>query len=227
MKQIKAISFDLWNTLIKSNPEYNKWRNKYISLCSPKSEEEIDVIIANIKRDINAGVEKFGFHYSSIDVYKMIQCQCGVTGITHFQLMGQCERLFLQYPPLLVDGVVHMLKTLKHDKYDLYIASNTLLIDGKFLIAALEKLGIMQYFTRAVFSSDICVSKPNPEFFKYLHMCTSVLKHEILHVGDNQWTDKRGADNYGMNNYYIISTDTVLQFFNDFTNDKYELTYGN
>jgi len=218
--KIKAISFDLWGTLIKSNGEYKKQRAQYISTFCDLSVDEIITIIDNIKKDIDEGVEKFGFHYTTVDVYKMIHQQCNVQGLTVAQLYENCSKMFILNPPTLFTGVKDMLKQLNERGYKLYLSSNSLLIDGQYLSAVLEQFGILQYFTKTLFSNELGLSKPNPEFFKYLHMCTSVLKHEIIHVGDNMTTDIDGAKNYGMNSHFLLKNETAVHFFNDFINDK-------
>ena len=63
---IKAISFDLWKTLIFSNPEFRNARCKAISENSNININQIDTIFKQIKIDIDESVEKYGLQYEII-----------------------------------------------------------------------------------------------------------------------------------------------------------------
>jgi putative hydrolase of the HAD superfamily len=214
--KILAVSFDLWGTLIKSNPEYRKERTKYIQLHTDMPAPIIDVTIANIKRDIDTGVEKFGFHYESLDVYSMIHKQCKIKNITPEDLYHDCAALFIKTMPVLIPGVDEVIKKLHADGYKIYLSSNTVLIDGKYLTVVLDKLGILQYFTKTIFSNEIRVSKPNPAFFKAVHMHSGMLTEQIIHVGDNAITDAQGSTDYGFRKYLLSGGLTVNDFYKHF-----------
>jgi putative hydrolase of the HAD superfamily len=210
---IQAVSFDLWGTLIKSNPEYRKKREKYIRLHNGNVDTEH--IIKAIKADIDENVEKFGLHYESIDVYRMIHMHCNVMGITPEQLQHECSLMFVETPPVLIDGVKEVLQKLNKAGIKIYLSSNTVLIDGKFLRIVMEKLGILPYFTATYFSNELGVSKPHTQFFQKVHMGAKQIKQNIIHVGDNELTDMVGSTTYGMNAYYLFNDRTVSDFYKE------------
>lgn len=212
-KNIKAVSFDLWGTLIKSNPQYRQNRERFIRLHSGNVESEH--IIKAIKADIDENVEKFGLHYESIDVYRMIHQQCNIKGITPEQLQHECSLMFIETPPLLIDGVEEVLRKINQADVRMYLSSNTVLIDGKFLRIVMEKLGILHFFSATYFSNELGVSKPHPQFFQKVHMGSKQLKQNIIHVGDNKLTDMQGSTDYGMNAYYLFMKLSVSNFYND------------
>lgn len=215
-----AVSFDLWGTLIKSNPEYRKARTKYIQQYTDLLPAIIENIITTIKRDIDEKVEKFGIHFESLDVYTMIHKQCKIHTITPEQLYGVCATLFLEHRPLLIPGADEVIKKLNDDGYKLYLSSNTVLIDGRFLSTILGNgnLGIAKYFDKLFFSNELKVSKPNPEFFKAVHMHSGLLSDQIIHVGDNAITDAKGSTDYGFRTYLLNDDKTV----NTFSKDLYQ-----
>lgn len=207
-KNIKAISFDLWGTLIKSNPEYKEKRLDLIQQYTTMSRYEIQYNIDTIKKNIDVLVEKFGFHYNAEDIYFSIMNKCNIN-TTEVNLKELCEDLFLKYPPVLIDNdLPELLKELAKN-YTLVISSNTVLINGFYLERTLYGLGIIYSFNHAFFSNEIGHSKPNPLFFKDVHSKLGLLTNEIVHIGDNQKTDILGAMNYGFNTQFITETNTI------------------
>lgn len=209
---IKTISFDLWGTLIKSNPEFKKYRNKLFAKYSKLTSETIQNKIDIIKADIDDNVERYGLSYKALNVFDIIRKECNIN-ITIDKMEIYSGSLFKEHCPLLINECIpEMLKKLSQ-KYRLIVASNTVLMDGEHLSIALEKLNIIKYFSDFSYSSDIGYSKPHMEFFKDVHMNGKCMREQILHVGDNEITDYYGARNYGMNTVRITDQFTIKDFY--------------
>lgn len=196
---IKAITFDLWGTLIKGSPDYKLKRAQFIQQHSDKhSIEEINKTIAEIKASFDSLVEAHGFHYNSLTVYNTIVKELGIhLTLDGFELRSKCHNLFLEHPPhLYSDETKNVLESLSK-QVPLYLISNTVLIDAGILRQALTKLEIDKYFKKLFFSNEVGVSKPNLNIYKLAHETICERKEFVLHVGDNEITDYNGAKTYG------------------------------
>lgn len=216
-KIIHTVSFDLWGTLIKTNPEYSKKRASLIIMHSDtiSTPTQVNSIIKSIKRDVDDNVEKFGLHYDSLDTYRMIHAHCSLQNITPEELQAQCNKLFVENIPQLLPSTLDVLELLHQKGYQMILSSNTVLIDGSILRIALEKLGILKYFYYTFFSNELGLSKPNPLFYKAVHMKSLKTLKQVIHVGDNLLTDIEGATKYGFKAYYISEFHTLMNFYND------------
>lgn len=92
----------------------------------------------------------------------------------------------LHHPDLeLYHGVKDILHELSQ-KYTLSIASYT---QGSYTHRELEKLGIAQYFSYFIFSSDIGYKKTDQEFYRICLQKTNNKPDECLMIGDNYLQD--------------------------------------
>lgn len=218
MKKIKFISFDMWGTLIMSNPQFKKERANYVSDMTNKlSFDEVNDIFNLVKKDADLSVEKFGIQFSIDSLYKKIAFKLGLND--YKLLKYNCESLFLLNLPNLISDTKEILEKLKNEGYELVLSSNTLLICGETIKAALQQLEIDKYFSEMYFSDELKVSKPNPMFYKHVQENSNYLKSEIMHVGDNLTTDIIGAKKYGFHTYQIntLYNETLTSFYNTIT----------
>lgn len=208
------ISFDVWNTLINSNPEYKIKRKELIS----KYTHEyiiIDDVFNTVKKEFDNLVERFGVHFESKMLYDVIFDELNIEHSKREYIIRELNELFIEYPPLIYsDDTVKVLEKLKSSGHRLIIISNTVLIDGDILYSALNKIGIGKYFDNAIFSSDVNVSKPNKKIFDIAYGLHDKL--DIVHIGDNAITDGSGAYRYGINYFLINSNSTkITDLFKD------------
>jgi putative hydrolase of the HAD superfamily len=91
------------------------------------------------------------------------------------------------------------LATLKNRGLLLAVISN---FDSR-LIGILHGLGVSDCFTNIFISSRVGYAKPAPEIFHLALMRHSLAPQEVIHVGDNEWCDVRGAGNAGLTGVLI------------------------
>lgn len=223
MKTIKFISFDMWGTLITSNPTFKNERAKHVSKISTRQDltiDEINQVFNSVKKDADFTVEKFGIQFPIESLYKKIAFKLGIQDVN--DLKRQCELLFLCNLPILISDTKEILEKLKNDGYEMVISSNTLLIGGDTIFSALNQLNIGHYFSNMYFSDHLGVAKPNPMFYKHVQEHSNYLKSEIIHVGDNLTTDIIGSKEYGFNNYQInpLYNETLTSFYNSLTQEN-------
>jgi len=197
---IKALTFDLWGTLIKGSPNYKEKRADLIRTYKKElTSDEINLAFNNIKKSFDENVEKFGISYNSTYLYSVILKELGLDDYLAKDIKIRCESLFVEnYPKLYCEDIPDILYQLSK-KYELHLISNTLLIDGICLRSIMHKLKIFNYFKSFTFSDEAGVSKPNYEIFKIAHQKILYPKENIMHIGDNYNTDEEGAKRYGFN----------------------------
>lgn len=212
---IKTISFDLWGTLIKANPEYSIKRIELIKKYNPELlDEYITFVLKSIKKDFDYLVEKYGIQHNINTLYSAIFTKLDIHYDAWDSLIKELEKTFIRNPPVLYDNnIISVLSQLKNDGYRLILISNTLLISGEILYKSLPEL--FKFINNNYYSDEIGLSKPNINIFSMAYDN----KYDIIHIGDNLITDIDGATNYGINTLHINGTSNktiidVIPFLN-------------
>ena len=102
------------------------------------------------------------------------------------------DESLLEFPPPLLFGASDALHTLA-GRFPLAIVSDTGFASSSAQDALLEREGLLDLFAARVYSMDIGHAKPRREPFD---ACVEALGQEpgtIIHIGDNERTDVRGA----------------------------------
>ncbi len=226
MSQYKHYSFDLWLTLIKSNPEFKQKRAEYFHKHFNRNRLTVDKISAIIREvDImcNCSNEVVGKNIDAFEMYTMVLYKLGYDfaklSFRDIQsLYHTIETMFFEYRPVMysTDTVPALIK-LKQDA-TLSILSNTGFIKGHTLVRLLNELGIDHLFTFKLFSDQMGISKPNNQVYLTLINAVNqyrahnpVLQNEILHIGDNEKADYIGAQQSGINSLLINSNDKTIK----------------
>ena len=216
----KHISFDLWLTLIKSDPAYKVRRNQlfrdFFAIDQP-----IETVAASIRKfDIltNSINEKVTRNFDTYEIYCLILDHLGVDvnsynrqQLAEFYL--QTEQLLMEHKPLLLqDNLPNFLKQLHENGKTLNILSNTAFIKGSSLRKIIEHYQLDGYFAFQIYSDEIGHSKPGTQIYshayQHIQQLGNIEKHEVLHVGDNKVSDYDGALAYGFNAYLITHQTT-------------------
>ncbi|MCP2028762.1 putative hydrolase of the HAD superfamily [Flavobacterium sp. HSC-32F16] len=208
-KNYSHISFDLWLTLIKSNPEFKKKRNllfrDFFEVNSPieKVNEVVryyDVLCNNIN-------EKTGLNLSTYEIYYLILNALDVdlhaNGVERLgEFYQETERLFFDYKPdLIFPDIKLQFEEMVAQGKSINILSNTGFIKGKSLRKLLAHYELTDSISFQIYSDEVGFSKPNNEIFQLVFdqvkSSKKVQKNEILHIGDNSIADYNGARNFG------------------------------
>jgi putative hydrolase of the HAD superfamily len=216
---IQHISFDLWLTLIKSNPLFKRKRAELIvDKFHPKNMnvEQIDMLIRRKDKIFDRYNEISGIKipakYMYLNVLQSIDSQSHEIDVEDAQwLMQQSNELFMDYPPLFInEQIPDILENLQSTTEGLNIGSNTGYMEGEILRKVLKKTGIYDFFTFFVFSDEIQASKPSAAFFQSILDNANVHKSKILHIGDNLKTDYQGSVHFGFNALLITNSNYTL-----------------
>ncbi|MCC9018640.1 HAD family hydrolase [Flavobacterium lipolyticum] len=214
-KKHTHISFDLWLTLIKSNPEFKKKRNLLFKNffevdCTIDKVNEVvryyDVLCNNIN-------EKTGLNIDTYEIYYLILSALEVD-INKFetnklsQFYEETDSLFMNYKPeLIFPDTKKFFQEITNEDKTINILSNTAFIKGRTLRKLLAYYELTDFFKFQIYSDEVGFSKPNNEIFQLvfdeINAFKSTVKKQILHVGDNSVADYNGAINFGFDAHLL------------------------
>lgn len=213
-------SFDLWLTLIRSNPLFKEERTKYFHQkfnFQHKTVSEIAAIFREVDLMVNVVNEKTGKNIDADEMYFMVISRINngmllLHDINWVLLEAEMEDLLYKHLPFVYSH--ETIKTLKHicqnTENTASILSNTGFISGKILRKVLNKLNLDSYFDFQLYSDEVGISKPNPDFFKLMLNQIAVIRetdsvnlNQIIHIGDNEIADIKGADSVGIHSLLI------------------------
>lgn len=216
----KHISFDLWLTLIKSNPAYKPKRNELFRdfFAIDKSSEEVAAVIRKFDILTNGINEKVMRNFDTYEIYCLMLDALGVDLNSYDyqkleEFYNHSEELMMNYKPLLLDdNIPSFLKHLHDSGKTMNILSNTAFIKGKSLRKIIAHYQLQDYFAFQVYSDEVGFSKPAEQIYEYayqnIQQLRNIEKHEVLHVGDNKVSDYNGALAYGFNAYLLTHETT-------------------
>jgi putative hydrolase of the HAD superfamily len=222
---IQHISFDLWLTLIKSNPEFKPLRNQLFArhFDIQRDPEDVAMAIRHFDLLFNNMNERTGrnVHYSEILYVILDYLGTPIDKISANDMEAyyqQMETLFFAFPPVLIDAnTKHILQIVRDKGITLNILSNTGFILGNTLRKLLNHLDMEPYFCFQIYSDEMGHSKPSEivygRVFQELQSIKTLSKQAVLHIGDNQIADVQGAANFGFQSLLIDSKNTLSKIF--------------
>ena len=224
-KRYKHISFDLWLTLIKSNPEYKPKRNQLFKDFFAIDKPIYQIAAAIRKMDVftNSVNEKVGRNFDTFEIYYLILDVLGEDINNHSkqqleEFYGHSHSLLMEYMPLLLDdSIPAQLKEIYEAGLTMNILSNTAFIKGSSLRHVISHYELDTYFSFQAYSDETGFSKPGVEMYEYAYrnilLTGDIKKKEVLHVGDNIVSDHNGAIAFGFDAHLITNK----------TNNEYKL----
>ncbi|WP_158826744.1 HAD family hydrolase [Mucilaginibacter lacusdianchii] len=230
MASYKHYSFDLWLTLIKSNPLFKKHRSQFFHLNFNRrsiSLEEVEHIFRQVDIMANTINERTGKNIDADEMYLMViswmnNNQINLYDIDTDDLYLQMENLLFQYLPVVYcNNTAGVLSNLKAQGVTTNILSNTGFIKGTTLREVLKQLDLYDYFNFQIYSDEVGMSKPNLAIFELMidqaQKLTTVEPSSIVHVGDNPKADIEGAQKAGINGILINSNQKSITSLNHAT----------
>ncbi|MFC4164869.1 HAD family hydrolase [Epilithonimonas zeae] len=208
-------SFDLWLTMIKSNPDFKAKRDTLFRdfFSIDKDIDEVRKVIRKYDVLFNRISEKTGNHIEREEVFLLMLDALGkdietVDDNQLKQFFQQVDELFLNNKPVLLwESIEEILIKIKEKNKTASILSNTAFIHGDSLRKVLEHLGLADYFSFMIFSDEVKASKPNLRVFEIMfdeiNTFRTLEKKEILHIGDNKTADYEGAKTFGVNSKLV------------------------
>lgn len=203
-------SFDLWLTIIKSNPNFKGKRDALFRdfFSIGKDIDEVRKTVRHYDILFNRISEKTGNHLEREETFLIMLDALGkdtekISLEDLNQFFHQVDDLFLNnIPVILWENIEEILAEIKKKNKTASILSNTAFINGESLRKVLEHHGLANYFSFMIFSDEVKASKPNLKIFDMMfnkiNELRKVEKEKILHIGDNIIADYEGAKRFGV-----------------------------
>lgn len=207
--EYKHLSFDLWLTLIKSNPEFKNKRNLLfkdffeVEYSIEKVTEVVryyDVLCNNINEKTGLNIDTFEIYYLILNALNVNINDIEIEKLSQFY--DETELLFMKFKPDLIYAKIQLLfKEIVEQEKTISILSNTAFIKGVTLRKLISYYELENFFSFQIYSDETGFSKPNKEIFQLVYnqieSLKSVEKKEVLHIGDNKIADYNGAIEFG------------------------------
>ncbi len=219
MALYRHYSFDLWLTLIRSNPAFKTERTRYFYErynYARKSTEEIALAFRQVDLMCNAINENTGKNIDADEMYLMVLSlinnhQLPLQDIDVAQLGNEMNQLLFNYLPLVYCSQTKtVLQHLKQQGSTVSLLSNTGFIKGEVLRRVLQHLELSPFLDFQLYSDEARLSKPNPQFFRQMlyevtQLQPGIQPEQIVHIGDNAHADIKGAQGIGIHSKLINS----------------------
>lgn len=194
------VSFDLWNTLIVSNPAYkNAFYSHlyeiYLEFCPINNHKisrssfiskfkDFDLIVDGLISNTYTHVDRkfllglfFRTNYEIVLSTDNLQFICDLI-----------DDLFLLHQPTLMENAFETLEYIHKKGYWITLISNTCYIPGSVLEKTDAMKKILPYLDFRIYSDQIHISKPNPKIWE-LAKDNDSQNFTYMHIGDTLETD--------------------------------------
>lgn len=226
MLAYKHYSFDLWLTLIKSNPNFKEERTRYFFNrfnYAQKTLNDVALIFRQVDLMCNSINEKTGKNISAEEMYLMVISTINdhtfLRDIDLEELYSDMEKLVFKFMPMVYspETAIVLSQLKRANGNTISILSNTGFIKGKTLRKVLTAINLDAFFDFQLYSDEEGMSKPNRNFFKL--MFDKIIENredqdfklnDVIHVGDNLRADIYGANSFGINSRLINSNNIPI-----------------
>jgi len=219
---IKAVTFDLWDTIVHDDSDEPKRAAK--GLRSKRDErrhqvwealneiEPVDLDRVRLAYDTaEAGfnvVWKEG--HINWTVEQRLRVVLNGLGRTlpearYQQLIEDHGRMEVDVPPDAIDGIGGALEDLSR-RYKLAIVSDAIVTPGAGLRRLLDLHGLKDHFQGFAFSDEVGHSKPHRAMFDTAAEQLGVAVDEIVHIGDRDHNDVKGPHAIGAKAVLFVAT---------------------
>lgn len=215
---IKAVGFDLWETLITDTTELSRQqeRLRLTRMEAVLRDRGLGAVAARIEHAYRALWHRCHELYWSADLDVPCRRQ-----IEHFleeleippasfdeEVLAELEHAYahaaLDVLPAVVEGAEQTLAALRARGLRIGLISNTGRTPGYVLRRVLEELGLAANIDAMVFSNEHGQCKPQESIFEELRRGLGVRYDELAFVGDNLYVDVHGAQRCGMTGIHFI-----------------------
>ncbi len=210
--EIRHVSFDFWNTLAKSNPEFKRKRAQYIrGLKHAISEDDLESAFRVVSNHHNDRFLEDGIHeLKSCELYDEFFKILNITGADPQKSVNDIGNLFVLNPPLFTEYLNSdwMNELNLNDRITFSITSNTAFVEGKYIREALRINRKSLPFAFMMFSDEVLSGKPGSIIMSRVYKTAQQLherieKYEILHIGDDEIFDCQAAQEYGFRQFKV------------------------
>ena len=211
---IEAITFDLWDTMIRDETDEPKRAAQGLS-SKPVARRTLlhtalarhgDIDFDTLSMAYDVADAAFNRVWKGHAVTWTVAERLGVLldGLGRdlpadefAQVVEATETMEGDVPPDAVPGIAEALAALA-GRYKLCVVSDALVSPGRVLRGMLRHHGLEDYFRGFVFSDEIGCSKPDPRMFHAAAEQLGVDLAAMVHIGDRDHNDVKGPQALGM-----------------------------
>jgi putative hydrolase of the HAD superfamily len=222
IRTIKAVTFDLWDTLIEDESDEPK---RKAGGLRAKPEERPHLVWEALNRQATITREDVDLAYrvadaAFVNLWKRHSITWTIAERVDVVLQGlqrtlpDAERealiaaigaMEVDIPPDPIAGVADALEDLSR-RYKLAIVSDAIVTPGSGLRDLLDKHGLKRFFSAFAFSDEVGRAKPHRAMFDAAASQLAVDVTEMVHVGDRDHNDVRGPQALGMKAVLFTAT---------------------
>jgi FMN phosphatase YigB (HAD superfamily) len=198
-----ALSFDYWDTLFEGSRLPERAERRYAALRRMLRNLDCDVPdeeFSTLYRASGAEAERWWREehrgYTADERIRWILGRLNVTRPADCEHIATAVRAvdesLLDFPPPLLSGAKETVHRLA-ERFPLAILSDTGFASGAAQDELLAREGLRDVFRARIYSMDIGHAKPRREMFEACALALGRAPDTIIHIGDNERTDVRGA----------------------------------
>ena len=220
MRKISAVTFDLWDTLIKEG----------VGNADKVADLRIDRIVDILDRtghpheweEVAEAYRKTGTFLELtwaksrdmpvrdhvLFLLSCVECRLAskLTSEQFQEVVTVYSDSILDQPPALLPGVKDALDAVRDAGYRTALISNTGKTPGSTLRVLMDRMGILRHFDVTTFSNEIQVRKPAEAAFRLTLEQMRAAPRSAVHIGDNAECDITGAKAVGMMTIQTLHT---------------------
>ena len=200
---LRALTFDYWDTLYEGGalPERVALRRTAVGALlgaygRAMPEEQLRALYEESGEEAERWWSEEQRGYTTSDRLRWILERAAIEpreGCQHMAAAADAvDNALLMLPPAMLAGAWSTLRTLAR-QFTLAVISDTGFASGRAQDRLLEKDAARELFAATIYSMDVGLAKPSPEIFASAVQTLGIAPGEILHIGDNERTDVRGA----------------------------------
>ena len=219
---IKAVTFDLWDTMIHDDSDEatrtaqglrsKRAERRHLLWEALNAVEPIDAERVNLAYDVADAAFNHVWHDLFVTWTIAERLRVALNGLgrelpdaAFARVVAAHESMEVEIPPDTVAGIGEALADLSQ-RYKLCVVSDTIVTPGTGLRELLEGHGLKQYFEGFAFSDEVGHSKPHRAMFDAAADQLGVAMEEMVHIGDRDHNDVKGSQALGMKAVLFVAT---------------------
>ena len=219
---IKAITFDLWDTIIHDDSDEPKRAAKGLR---SKRDDRRHILWSALNEQTPISKEDVWLAYDTADAaFNHVWHEQFVTWPIRERLevvlkgLGRSlpdpvfvdvvtrhEEMEITVVPDMINGAAEAIENLAQD-FPLAIVSDAIVSPGRCLRKWLEMNGLLAHFTGFAFSDEVGHSKPHRDMFARAASEMGVRIEDMVHIGDRDHNDVKGPHALGMKAVLFTAT---------------------
>lgn len=219
---IKAVTFDLWDTIVDNDSDEAKrqaqgLRSKYderrhivwqaLNRRQPTDQDQVKLAFDVADAAFNKVWKSHFINWTVAERVDVILKGLGrdLPKADRQSVIDDLGRMEVDIYPDAIPGIKEALADLA-GRYKLAVVSDAIVTPGTGLRDVLEAHGLKQYFSAFAFSDEVGHSKPHRSMFDSVAEQLGVPLEEMLHIGDRDHNDIKGAHAIGMKAVLFTAT---------------------